>query len=95
MTIRLIEAAACAAAVAFVAGCAAPVVIADIEHDKVVVQANRYTSVDAVRAEAAKGCALHGRTAVPISRRLVGAYNERALYLFACRKPARTTDDPK
>ena len=86
----------CAAALCLLTvGCAAPAVIADLEHDKVLVQANRYTDPNRIHAEAERGCALHGRTAVPISKRSAGGYDARVLYLFACRDPKEKTADPK
>lgn len=71
------------------AGCAAPAVIADIEQDKVIVQANQYTPPGEVQAEAERGCALHGREAVPISTRQVGGsdFDRIHHHLFACREP--------
>jgi len=88
--VQLIAVAACLSIV----GCAVPAVIADIEHDKVIVQAHEFmTDPAAVQAEAERGCALHGRRAVPISTRPAGNFVE--LHLFACHDPAAKTADPK
>ena len=76
---------ACAALVLFfLAGCSRPAVIADIEEDKVIVQQGLLTSMEAVMAEAERGCALHGRRAQPISTRPTPNYV--TLHLFACVK---------
>ena len=79
------------------AGCAAPAVIADIEHDKVVVQSNQYTPPAEVFAEAERGCALHGRTAEAISTRTAGSDGWTAIqmHLFACKLPSGASPDPK
>lgn len=78
-------------------GCAAPAVIADIEHDKVVVQSNQYTPAAEVLAEAERGCAIHGRKAEPISTRIAGSDGWTAiqLHLFACHDPSKKSPDPK
>jgi len=79
-----------------IAGCAAPAVIADIEHDKVVVQSNQYTPPAEVLAEAERGCALHGRIAEPISTRTVGSgFSAMQMHLFACKLPSGKSPDPK
>ncbi len=79
------------------AGCAAPAVIADIEHDKVVVQSNQYTPPAEVVAEAERGCAIHGRKAEPISTRTAGSdgWAEIQMHLFACKLPSTASPDPK
>ena len=62
-----------------------PAVIADLEEDKVIVSAHElWTTEDDVVAEAERGCALHGRTAVPISVSSTGEFQLR--YLFACQE---------
>ena len=68
--------------VLILAGCKSPAIIADIETDKVIVQQDLFTPMDAVFAEAERGCALHGRRAQPISTR--AAPNYVKLHLFAC-----------
>ena len=68
-----------------VAGCVAtPAVISDLNEDKVVVQSGMGTTAGAIANEAQRGCALHGRRAVAISKRCIDEYCIRALHLFAC-----------
>ena len=75
----------CAAALA---GCGTSALIADLEHDKVIVQASGVSfDLDVVKAEAARGCAIHNRTAVgPLSNRCdrnSSCYTR--YFLFACK----------
>ena len=85
------------AAVGTLAGCAIPAVIADIEHDKVIVESNQHTDRAEIRVEAARGCALHGRKARFISRRIVPTSALTALehHLFACHDPDGASPDPE
>ena len=69
-----------------VGGCAAPAVIADLETDKVIVQSRLGTSPEDIAAKAREGCALHGRTAVPISKQCLDNYCISANHLFACKE---------
>lgn len=66
-----------------------PAVISDLESDKVLVQ---YAGSDraVLDAEAQKGCAIHGKSPVPVSQRcwLPAQYGGGCLsyeYLFACK----------
>lgn len=73
------------AVVLALAGCAPSAAIVDIEEDKVVVSATG--DEDALAAqEAQRGCAVYGRTAVPLSAWCLDAICSRAHYLFACRE---------
>lgn len=68
-------------------GCApAPAVIADLESDKVVVQAGAGTPDHAIASVAAKGCAIHEGKPVRISHICLDAYCLRKNVLFACRR---------
>jgi hypothetical protein len=67
-----------------VGGCATRAVIADLEDDKVIVQASG-SDMTVINAEAQKGCQVHDRTAVPISHTCLNAYCTVSNYLYACK----------
>lgn len=73
------------ASAALLAACSPPV-IADLEHDKVIVQAEYGTDPATIASEASRGCAIHGRHAIPISKRCVDEYCFTSNHLFACKK---------
>lgn len=66
------------------AGCATQAVVADLTTDRVIVQAIG-TDMEVIGAQARQGCAIHGRTPVPISHRCLNQYCTQRAYLFACR----------
>ncbi|MCG6896270.1 MAG: PDZ domain-containing protein [Thiocapsa sp.] len=68
-------------------GCSSSAVISELEEDKVVIQAT-YPNRAQVRAEADRGCAFHGRTAVPVSNRCIDEHCIRKSFLFACERRA-------
>ena len=63
----------------------APPVIADLEQDKVIIQGGLGTTIESIRAEARRGCAIHDRTPVAINESCLDDYCIRKQYLFACR----------
>ena len=65
------------------AGCATQAVISDLETDKVKVVASGNDGT-VIMAAARKGCAVHKRTPVSISRRCLDNYCINVEYLFAC-----------
>lgn len=81
------------AAAVVLAGCAANHGIIDIETDKVVILENGdvRSSPEEIDRLAREGCALHGRTATPIS--VVQEYDPNTFYgfryrhLYACLDP--------
>ena len=62
-----------------------PPAIADLEHDKVIVQADITADPADIASEAARGCAIHGRTAVPVSKSCSDGRCTFFNYLFACK----------
>lgn len=73
-------------AFAFLVGCATNAVLADLEDDKAIVQVNSFAKdKEVIRETAEKGCAIHGKEAVPVSWQCVDANCVRARYLFACK----------
>lgn len=58
--------------------------IADLETDKVVVQALGGNDLTVIDAEAQRGCRIHGRRAQRISYTCVDLYCSRRDYLYAC-----------
>lgn len=66
------------------AGCATSAVVADLEEETVIVQA-KGSDFAVIEAEAKKGCAIHGRKPVSISKSYLDGYCIRAQYLFACK----------
>ena len=85
MTIRVRMTAAAVGGAVLLTGCATSAVISDLEEDKVIVEA-RGNNAAVIDAEARRGCAIHGRTAVPISKKCIDEYCIRAQHLFACKK---------
>jgi hypothetical protein len=67
------------------AACAPHAAIIDLEDDKVLVEASGDDEALVVE-EARRGCAIHGRIAVPLSSWCLDAVCSHAHYLFACRK---------
>ena len=67
------------------AACAPHAAIIDFEEDKVLVEASGDDEA-LVLEEARRGCAIHGRTAVPLSSWCLDAVCSHAHHLFACRK---------
>jgi hypothetical protein len=72
-----------------VSGCA-QAVIADLEEDKVIVEASG-NDHSLIQAEARKGCQIHGREPVSISYSCMDQYCIRARYLFACKEVVQST----
>jgi hypothetical protein len=68
-------------------GCAQPAVITDISDSSVTIQQTAFTKPESVTAEANRGCALYGKTALPLSTRCLDAYCTARLNLFACAGP--------
>ncbi len=65
---RLLPVLFLAMGVVLLAGCApTPLVIADLETDKVVIQADQSESDAAILAKAREGCSIHDRTPLPLS----------------------------
>lgn len=73
-----------------IAACTTHPVIADLEEDKVIIQA-RGNDISAVQAEARKGCQIHGREPVSISYSCLDEYCFKKQYLFACKTPAQAS----
>lgn len=69
----------------FLAGCAAPAVISDINDSALKVQGNKLTPEKEFRREARKGCRLYGKKPVAISTRCLDQYCNRQERLFACK----------
>ncbi|MDE0094877.1 MAG: hypothetical protein OXS40_00660 [Gammaproteobacteria bacterium] len=69
----------------FLYGCATEAVIVDLEDDKVVVRSGIATTEQAVKQEARRGCALHGKSAVMISYTCMDSNCFTKDVLFACR----------
>jgi len=77
----------------FLTGCTGSAVITDLAQDKVAVQAT-YANQNQVRAEADRGCAMHGRRAVPVSDKCLDSTCTSQSFLFACRGPLGYFGDP-
>jgi S1-C subfamily serine protease len=60
--------------------------IRDLEENRVMVQATNPDPAQ-VKAEAIRGCAFHGRTAVLVSQQCVDALCSTQIFLFACERP--------
>jgi len=67
----------------FLAGCSSTAVITQLTENEVVVQA-AHANQGQVDAEARRGCAFHGRNAVPISNECLDQLCNERSYLFAC-----------
>jgi hypothetical protein len=67
------------------AACAPHAAIVDVEEDKVLIEATGDEDALALR-EAQRGCAVYGRTAVPLSAWCLDALCSSARYLFACQE---------
>lgn len=67
------------------AGCSGSAAIRELSEDQVIVWAT-HASPAQVRQEAGRGCASHGRTAVPVSKQCVDALCRTQAFLFACRR---------
>jgi hypothetical protein len=74
------------------AGCSGPV-ITDISSESLTVLKRGYHD-DEVRVEAARGCGLYGKRAIPISERSGGYYQGGKLVLFACVDPDFVPPEP-
>ena len=68
-------------------GCSSSTAIRELSEDRVIVQATHPDQAQ-VRAEANRGCAFHGRTAVPVSHQCVDDSCRTQTFLFACERPA-------
>ena len=66
-----------------ITGCSTTAVISDLQTDKVIVQANG-SDMTVIEAEARKGCAIHRRQPVPISKRCLDHLCSQTAYLYAC-----------
>lgn len=78
-------------------GCALPLqpaVIADISDSALTVQQNMRTPMEAVVAEAERGCALFSKAATPISTRCINDSCAPRLHLFACTGPLAVRSVP-
>ena len=73
-----------AAIAVLLAGCQTRAVIADLEEDKVIVQATG-NDMSVIRAKAREGCAIHNRYPVEISFNCLDGYCMQKNYLFACK----------
>lgn len=70
-------------AAATLSGCATQAVIADLEDDKVIVQAQG-NDMTVINAEAQRGCQMHGKTARQVSKACLNGWCTAANYLYAC-----------
>lgn len=68
---------------AMLMGCSGPAVISELGEERVVIQASHPNPAQ-VRAEADRGCAFHGRAAVPIGNRCLDARCTAKRFVFAC-----------
>ena len=66
-----------------ITGCSTTAVISDLQTDKVIVQA-KGSDMSVIEAEARKGCAIHRRQPVPISKRCLDHFCSQTAYLYAC-----------
>ena len=69
----------------FVAGCAAPAIISDINDSSLKVQIGLGTTDEMLMTKAREGCALYGKTPVRISHICMDGYCFRKQVLFACK----------
>lgn len=67
----------------FLGSCGTTAVISDLQTDKVVVQATG-SDMAVIESEARKGCAIHRRHPVPISKRCLDHFCNQTAYLYAC-----------
>lgn len=66
------------------AGCSSSAVIRQVDENRVIVQAKNASQTQ-VRAEADRGCAFHGRSAVSVSQQCLDANCSTQQFLFACK----------
>jgi hypothetical protein len=64
--------------------CATKALIADLETDKVIVEAEG-SNMSLIEEEARKGCAIHNRSPIAVSKKCLDGFCRRAAYLFACK----------
>jgi hypothetical protein len=77
-------------------GCGGPAVITALDEDQVIVQ-GKYPAQAQVRAQAERGCAFHGRAAVPVSKQCADESCSTQRFVFACKgsaSPARVGPSP-
>ena len=67
----------------FLVGCTSTAVITQLTENQVVVRAT-HANQGQVYAEARRGCAFHGRNAVPMSNQCLDQLCSERSYLFAC-----------
>ena len=67
----------------FLTGCTSTAVISKLDEDQVIVEATHPNQAQ-VREEANRGCAFHGRAAVPVSDRCLDESCNTKSFLFAC-----------
>ncbi|MFY9975827.1 MAG: PDZ domain-containing protein [Chromatiaceae bacterium] len=78
------------------AACSGSAVITELDEDGVVVQ-GRFPNPTHVEAEASRGCAFHGRTAVLVSQECLDRTCNTRRFVFACRgaeRPSRVRSSP-
>jgi len=78
------------------AACSGSAVITELDEDSVTVQA-RFPNPAQVEAEAGRGCAFHGRTAVLVSKQCLDQTCNTQRFVFACRgaeRPSRGRSSP-
>jgi hypothetical protein len=64
--------------------CTTKALIADLETDKVIVEAEG-SNMSIIEEEARKGCAIHNRSPIAVSKKCLDGFCRRAAYLFACK----------
>ena len=64
--------------------CTTKALIADLKTDKVIVEADG-SNMSIIEEEARKGCAIHNRSPIAVSKKCLDGFCRRAAYLFACK----------
>lgn len=72
------------------AACSSSAVITELNEDRVIIEA-RFPSPTQVEAEASRGCAFHGRTAVSVSKQCLDQACDTQRFVFACRGAERSS----
>jgi predicted metalloprotease with PDZ domain len=72
------------------AACSSSAVLTELNEDGVIVEA-RFPNPTHVQAEASRGCAFHGRTAVSVSKQCLDQTCSTQRFVFACRGAERAS----